>query len=133
MKNVPIFLETLSFLFVTFDLYSQNKTPTQAVTTNKTVISFLGILAMASMIPFFVLAACAIFNGFAINRYYIPIRTFTVSVELILFYITFPILIFMLLVGILNKYYTEKWKSYLLAFGCLLFIFSKSLSIFISN
>jgi hypothetical protein len=133
IKYFPIFLETFSFFLVTFDLYYQNKD-----VDPKTIVKILMVFGSTSMLPF-------IFWGFALC-FYAPMSMSTGNYAIqpyinyaepivfnILKYVTFPILLSVLIIGIISTRFKEEKKPRYTAFGCIFFIISKTFSVWLLN
>jgi threonine/homoserine/homoserine lactone efflux protein len=123
-KYLPIFLETLSFFLVTFDLYTLNKTSQEQQKV------FFETLLVAFTTPIWILLAAAIIN------YFIPFTTYSKLVDYLWLsfgVIMLPIFVFIMLVKKLSNQYKDERKPYFLAIGCVCFIVSKAISLRLLN
>ena len=133
MNILAIILETMSFFLVTFDLYNQNK-PNEI----PNILIQLSRLVRLLLSPFILLAiffVCAI----TINLVFTPDYHFFNFEKILppigwllkcLFIIESPLFVTIVIIKLLASYYEEKRKPIFIIIGCVLFVISKSLSLF---
>jgi hypothetical protein len=133
IKYLPIFLETFSFFLVTFDLCYQNRD-----IDPKTIPRMLIVFGGTSALPFiiFTLFLCmyapySVSTGdYGLQKYIDYANPIVLN---ILEYVTFPILLSVLIIGIISTRFKEEKKPRYTAFGCIFFIISKAFSVYLLN
>jgi cytochrome c biogenesis factor len=129
IKYFPIFLETFSFFLVTFDLYYQNK----EVAFN-TIGKTMAMFAVASIIPPFIVYVLLIFPNIL---GYIDLQRWISFAEpifcQIFWVVTLPIVISAIIITLISSRFKEDKKPRFIAFGCILFILSKTFSVYLLN
>ena len=128
MNKISIFLETLSFFLVTFDLYNQNNRDEKVKFQKQ--LSFIAHLAMLPIWVYGFFVIFVIFWNIIFNSRIDLRNTFGILTTSLV--ITIPIPISFLIIKAFSSYYEEKRKPIFLLIGCILFIISKSISIFVT-